>query len=73
MLKLSMDWLLSRLVDALFMLLATLVSILAGYHVVAALFGAKAVLDIINVVVLYRRNQRLRFQLMEHLYRDDLD
>ncbi|MDH5546899.1 MAG: hypothetical protein OEZ43_15000 [Gammaproteobacteria bacterium] len=71
MLKLSTDWMLSRIADMLFMALATVVSMLGGYIALAALFAAKGVLSLINLVVIYRRNQRLRFQLVEHLYRDD--
>ena len=73
MLKLSSDWILSCVVDIAFMVMATVLSIVTGYMMIASLFGAKALLGVINLVVIYRRNQRLRFQLVEHLYRDDLD
>ena len=73
MLKLGTDWIISCLTDIAFMLMATVLSIVTGYMLIAALFGAKALLGLINLVVTYRRNQRLRFQLVEHLYRDDID
>lgn len=73
MLKIGTDWMLSRVTDIAFMLMATLLAIITGYMLVASLFGAKALLGIYNLIVIYRRNQRLRFQLVEHLYKDDLD
>jgi hypothetical protein len=73
MLKIGTDWMLSRIADIAFMLMATILAILTGYVVLAALFGAKAVLGVLNLFIIYRRNQRLRFQLVEHLYRDDID
>ena len=73
MLKFNMDWVFSGLADIAFMLMGTILAIVTGYMLIAALFGAKALLGTINLVVTYRRNQRMRFQLVEHLYRDDPD
>jgi hypothetical protein len=73
MLKFGTDWMLTRIADIIFMLMATILALVTGYLLLAALFAAKALLDVFNLVVLYRRNQRLRFQLVEHLYKDDID
>ena len=73
MLNFGTDWMLSRISDIVFMVMATLLSIFTGYLILAALFGAKALLSVINLITIYRRNQKLRFQLVEHLYRDDID
>ena len=70
------DWrsntILSQLTDIGFMLLAMGLAIFTDYLLLASIFGAKALVTLIFAASDYRRNRRLRFQLMEHLHQADV-
>lgn len=59
-------------VDAVFMVAATILALATGNPLLAAMFGAKALLVMIGAFSRHRREKRLRRQLLEHLYDVDV-
>lgn len=73
MVNIKSDYLLTHLIDAGFMLLACGLAVYTRHPVLASLFGAKALLDLWIAISNYRRNKKMRFQLVEHLYSSDVE
>jgi len=72
MLTFRHGYMMGRLADSGFMLLGLGLALYTNYYLIASLFGAKALLNIVNVIASYRRHRKLRMQLTEHLYRSDV-
>jgi len=62
----------ATLAELTFMGAATGLALYTGFIILAAMFGAKAGVSIISLVLNYRREKRIRRQLIEHLYNADV-
>ena len=66
------SYMMSQFADMVFMSLATGLAIYTGYFLLTAVFTAKVMLSLYLMISQYRRNRRLRLQLVEHLYHADV-
>ena len=73
MINIRSNYMMSELANMGFMVLATGLAIYTGYFLLASIFGAKVVLSLYLMTTQYHRNRRMRFQLVEHLYRADVN